>query len=109
MYRRAAVDTLVARATGNEPQGGRGAGLSWVEVHRRRLHRAGQPVAGLSDRVVIHWALSTSDLPLIDGDAFGVSIRRSYEAAMSPINQGFGKRELPDLRPWAEAVVDWIS
>ena len=73
-YRRAAVDSLVSRATGVAPQGPaiELAGLSWVEFHRRHLRRSGQSVAGLSDQEVIHRALSTSDLPLIAGDAFGI-------------------------------------
>jgi hypothetical protein len=111
VYRRAAVDSLVARTTGSEPQGAARelAGLSWVDFHRRHLRRAGQSVAGLSDAEVIHRALSTSDLPLLAGDAFGISIRRTYDAALSPINTVFGTRELPDFRPWQEALVDWTT
>ncbi len=110
-YRRAAVDSLVSRTTGVAPQGPaiELAGLSWVEFHRRHLRRSGQSVAGLSDQEVIHRALSTSDLPLIAGDAFGISLRRTYEAALSPITAVFGTRVLADFRPWTEALVDWTT
>lgn len=110
-YRTAMVDGLVARMTGAEPQGAvrELAGLSWPELHRRHLRQAGQSVSGLSDQEVIVRALSTSDLPIIAGSAVNIAIRRTYDAAVSPVAACFGVRDLPDFRPQVQALVDWST
>ena len=110
-FRRAAVDSIVCRMTGETPQGAvrELAGLSWADFHRRHLRQAGQSVAGLSDTEVITRALTTSDLPLIAGASVNIRIRQTYEAAVSPIGSVFGARDLPDFRPLTEALVDWTT
>jgi hypothetical protein len=110
-YRDALVEGLAARIVGAEPQGmARDAVAgSWAELHRRHLRRSGQSVTGLSDVEVLQRALSTSDMPIIAGAAVNIAIRRTYDAAVSPILGVFGTRELPDFRPQIEALVDWTT
>ena len=110
-YHRAAVDGLVARMTNTEAQGPARElqSLSWPELHRRHLRQAGHSVAGLSDVEVITRALSTSDMPIIAGEATNIMIRRTYDAALSAVGVVFGTRDLPDFRPRTEALVDWTT
>ena len=111
VQRTAMRDSLVARMSGTEAQGPARElqSLSWPELHRRHLRQAGHSVAGLSDQEVIVRALSTSDMPIIAGSAINVRIRQTYDAAISPISQVFGARDLPDFRPQIEALVDWTT
>lgn len=60
--------------------------MSTVDLARDCLQRSGASLTGLSAATVITRALhSTSDFPLILGDAVGRELRRSYEAAPSGI------------------------
>lgn len=110
-YRRAAVDSIVCRMTGDAPQGAARelAGSTWVEFHRQHLRRRGQSVTGLSDNEIVTRALSTSDLPLIAGEAVNINVRRTYEAAQSPSAALAGSRNVPDFRTYTEALVDWTT
>ena len=110
-HRSAMTDALVSRMGGGEPQGASRelAGLSWPDMHRRHLRQAGQSVTGLSDVEVILRALTTSDMPLIAGAATNIVIRRTYDAAISPIAAAFGTRDLPDFRPEQQVLVDWTT
>lgn len=54
-------------------------------------------------------ALSTSDLPLIAGEALNIALRRPYEAALSPSAQLVAPRTVPDFRTWTEALADWTT
>jgi hypothetical protein len=109
-YRRAMVDAIVAHAGGSEPVGVARelAGLSWPDLHRRHLRQSGQSATG-SDAEVIVRALSTSDMPIIAGAAVNVALRRTYDAALSPMTAALGSRTLPDFRPQTEALVDWTT
>ena len=110
-FRNAAVDSLVARMSGQEPQGPARelASLSWPDFHRRVLRNAGQSVTGLSDQEVIIRALSTSDLPLIAGESYNLNMRRVYEASLSPSAMLAGARSVPDFRVHTEALADWTT
>ena len=110
-YRAAAVESMVCRMTGSTPQGAARelAAMPWVEFHRRYLRQAGQSIAGMSDTEIVTRALSTSDLPLVAGEALNLSIRRTYEAAASPSAILAGSRNVPDFRTYTEALVDWTT
>jgi hypothetical protein len=110
-FRRAAVDSLVCRMSGHEPQGPARelASLSWADFHRRVLRASGQSIAGLSDQEVIIRALSTSDLPLIAGESYNLNMRRVYEASASPSAMLAGARSVPDFRIHTEALADWTT
>jgi hypothetical protein len=110
-FRRAAVDSLVCRMSGREPQGQARelASLSWPNFHRRVLRASGQSIAGLSDQEVIIRALSTSDLPLIAGEAYNLNMRRVYEASASPSAMLAGARSVPDFRLHTEVASDWTT
>ena len=110
-FRRAAVNSLVSRMSGQEPQGPARqlASLSWPDFHRRVLRASGQSIAGLSDLEVIVRALSTSDLPLIAGEAYNINMRRVYEASASPSAMLAGARTVPDFRTRTEALADWTT
>ena len=48
-------------------------------------------------------------MPIIAGAAVNVAIRRTYDAAISPIAAVFGTRDLPDFRPQQVALLDWTT
>jgi hypothetical protein len=110
-YRDAVVEGLAARIMGTEPQGMAREAVagSWADFHRGYLRRVGQSVTGLSDTEVVTRALTTSDMPITAGATVNVVVRRTYDAAVSPIAQVFGTPELPDFRPQMEALVDWTT
>lgn len=111
VHRSAVRDCIVARMAGTEAQGPARElqSLSWPELHRRHLRQAGQSISGLSDVEVVTRALSTSDLPIVAGQAVNLRIRQTYDAAVSPIAALFGARDLPDFRAQTEAIVDWTT
>lgn len=62
------------------------AGMTTVDIARDCLQRSGISATGMSVGTIITRALhSTSDYPLILGDAVGRELRRSYQAAPSGI------------------------
>lgn len=111
VYRRAAVDSIVARIAGEDAKGPARElqAAEWDDFHRQHLRRAGVSVTGLSRSEIIFRAMSTSDMPLIAGEAFNQSMRRTYAAAASPITALMGSRTVPDFRPWRDVLVDWTT
>jgi hypothetical protein len=110
-FRRAAVDSLVCRMSGQEPTGPSRelASLSWPDFHRHVLRNAGQSIAGLSDQEVIIRALSTSDLPLIAGESYNLNMRRVYETSASRSAMLAGARSVADFRRHTEVLNDWTT
>ncbi|WP_273281112.1 HK97 family phage prohead protease [Pseudooceanicola atlanticus] len=107
--RRAMTEAITGHLTGERPTEGAArdlAGFDWQEMQAEYLRRSGHRITGFESMTR---ALGTSDLPLIAGDAVGISVRRSYEAAASPIVATMGSRTLPDFRPVTEAMVDWTT
>lgn len=110
IFREAARDSLVCRWTGQEPQGpARELGSSDPEFFRRVLRHSGQSVAGLSDQEVTTRALSTSDYPLIAGQAFQIVTMRSFTSSVSPSAILAGTRNVPDFRTYTEGLLDWTT
>lgn len=70
------------------PEARQYANTSTVDIARDCLRRSGIAVGGMSASTVITRALhSTSDFPLITGDAVGRELRRAYMAAPSGVRQ----------------------
>lgn len=111
VYRRAAVASIVGRIVGEEAKGPARElqAAEWDDFHKQHLRRAGVSTTGLSRSEIIVRALTTSDMPLIAGEAFNQSVRRTYEAAASPITALLGSRAVPDFRPWRDVLVDWTT
>lgn len=111
VYRRAAVDSLIARMGGEAPEGAARemAVLGWGEWHRQHLRRAGQSVSGLSESEVIYRALTTSDMPIIAAEAVKITLRRQFEAQQSPLLALFAPRTIEKFQPHTEALTDWTS
>lgn len=64
------------------------AAMSTIDLARDCLRRSGMSTTGLSADTVITRALhTTSDFPLILGDAVGRELRRAYQAAPSGVRQ----------------------
>lgn len=75
------------------------AAMSTVDLARDCLRRAGATVTGLAADTVITRALhTTSDFPLILGDATGRELRRAYEAAPSGVMQVARQSTARDFR-----------
>lgn len=110
VFRGAATAALVAFITGEEAkdQAAQLASNGWIGFHREILRNAGQPTTG-DDAEIIARALSTSDLPLIAAPALNQSLRRTYEALLSPVGALFGARTIRDFNPHTEALVDWTT
>ena len=62
-------------------------GLSMPEIARDCLRTRGVATGGLSSAAVIERALSTSDFPLILGDAVGRTLRDGYRTATAAVRQ----------------------
>lgn len=110
-FRRAMTGAIVARMTGEEPQGAARqlAGLEWDEMHRSYARSMGIQTTGLSRVDLFTRLLATSDMPQIAGEAVNMNVRREYEAAASPITALFGSRSLQDFRPQNDVIVDWTT
>jgi len=110
VFRTAATDALVAFITGQpaKDQAAQLASNGWIGFHREILRNAGLATTG-DDAEVIARALSTSDLPLIAAPALNQSLRRTYEALLSPAGVLFGPRTIRDFNPQTEALVDWTT
>ncbi|MFN4183520.1 MAG: HK97 family phage prohead protease [Hyphomonas sp.] len=91
-YRRAMTGAIVARMTGQEPQGASRqlAALEWDEMHRTYARSIGMQTTGLSRADLFTRLLATSDMPQIAGEAVNMNVRREYEAAASPITALLG-------------------
>jgi HK97 family phage prohead protease len=75
------------------------AGMSTIDLARDCLRRSGAVMTGLSADAVITRALhSTSDFPLILGDAVGRELRRAYQAAPSGVRQVARQTSARDFR-----------
>lgn len=110
VFRTAATAALVAFITGQEAkdQAAQLTSNGWIGFHREILRNAGQPTTG-DDAEIIGRAMSTSDLPLISAPALNQSLRRTYEALLSPIGVLFGARTIRDFNPQTEVLVDWTK
>lgn len=76
------------------------AGDSLVDIARDVLRRSGQPITGLSAGEIATRALhSTSDFPLILGDAVGRTLRQAYSAAPSGLKRVGRQMNNRDFRP----------
>lgn len=62
-------------------------GLTALEIARDSLRHAGENVIGLSPSRIVERALSTSDFPVIMGDAIGRTLREAYSAAPSGLKK----------------------
>jgi len=84
--RRAMTEAVYARTTPgvtlSEPAR-QYAGLPALEIARECLRQTGANVVGMTPSTMIDRALSTSDFPLIMGDAVGRTLREAYSAAPS--------------------------
>lgn len=110
-YRRAMTGAIVARMTGQEPQGASRqlAALEWDEMHRTYARSIGMQTTGLSRADLFTRLLATSDMPQIAGEAVNMNVRREYEAAASPITALLGSRNLQDFRAQNDVIVDWTT
>ena len=62
-------------------------GLSYADIARDTLRRNGETVSGLGAATLITRALSTSDFPLILGDAVNRSVRGAYDIAPAGVQR----------------------
>lgn len=75
------------------------AAMSTIDLARDCLRRSGASVTGLTADTVITRALhTTSDFPLILGDAVGRELRRAYQAAPSGVMQVARQTTARDFR-----------
>lgn len=75
------------------------AAMSTIDLARDCLRRSGASVTGLTADTVITRALhTTSDFPLILGDAVGRELRRAYQAAPSGVRQVARQTTARDFR-----------
>ena len=75
------------------------AAMSTVDLARDCLRRSGASVTGMTADTVITRALhTTSDFPLILGDAVGRELRRAYQAAPSGVRQVARQTTARDFR-----------
>lgn len=74
--------------------------MTTVDLARDCLRRAGVSTTGAAAETLITRALhSTSDFPLILGDAVGRELRRAYQAAPSGVRQLARQGTIRDFRP----------
>lgn len=99
--RRAVADAVYARTTPGaeitEPAR-QFVGLTALEIARDSLRHAGENTAGLSSSAIVERALSTSDFPIIMGDAIGRTLREAYSAAPSGLKLVARQTTAPDFR-----------
>lgn len=75
------------------------AAMSTIDLARDCLRRSGASVTGMTADTVITRALhTTSDFPLILGDAVGRELRRAYQAAPSGVRQVARQTTARDFR-----------
>ncbi|OYX45243.1 MAG: peptidase U35 [Rhodobacterales bacterium 32-67-9] len=76
------------------------AHMTTLDLARDCLRRAGVSTTGAAADTLITRALhTTSDFPLILGDAVGRELRRAYQAAPSGVRQLAGQGTIRDFRP----------
>ena len=76
------------------------AAMSTIDLARDCLRRSGMSSVGMAADTVITRALhTTSDFPLILGDAVGRELRRAYQSAPSPILQLARPSTVRDFKP----------
>lgn len=73
-------------------------GMTALEVARECLRHAGENVIGLTPSALVERALSTSDFPIIMGDAVGRTLREAYSAAPSGLKLVARQTTAPDFR-----------
>lgn len=99
--RRAVADAVYARCnSGAEvPEPARQfVGMTALEIARDSLRHVGETVIGASPSAIVERALSTSDFPLIMGDAIGRTLREAYSAAPSGLKLVGRQTTAPDFR-----------
>ena len=108
---RAAIDAFDAINRGQAPTGAASAVFAEGEAAfaRRLLRNAGQNIAGLSDALVLRNAAATADYAIIAGGTFNLSMRREYEAALSPIAALFGETTVESFNKETSGLVDWTT
>ncbi|AMM83989.1 hypothetical protein [Martelella sp. AD-3] len=108
---RAAIDAFDAINRGQAPTGAASAVFAEGEAAfaRRILRNAGQNIAGLSDAMVLRNAAATADYAIIAGGTFNLSMRREYEAALSPIATLFGETTVETFNKETSGLVDWTT
>lgn len=107
--RRAAIEAFDAINRGVAPTGVASAVFAQGEAAfaRRLLRNAGQSVSGMSDTLVMRNAAATSDYAIIAGGTFNLSMRREYEATISPIASLFGETTVETFNKETSGLVDW--
>jgi phage head maturation protease len=82
-------------------------GLTFPELARECLNRAGVNVFGASSVSLVERALhTTTDFPLILGDTLNKTLRASYDAAASPMRQLARQTTAPDFRAKHRLMLD---
>lgn len=99
--RRAMSEAVYARTTAgvqiSEPAR-QFVGLTSLDLARECLRSAGENVLGMSPSTIVERALSTSDFPIIMGDAVGRTLREAYSAAPSGLKLVARQTTAPDFR-----------
>lgn len=111
VLRRAAIDAFDAMNRGQAPTGAASAVFADGEAAfaRRLLRTSGQAISGLSDAMVLRNAAATSDYAIIAGGTFNLSMRREYEATVSPIASLFGQTTVETFNKETSGLVDWTT
>lgn len=111
VYRRAAAGALQSFITGTAAEGPATqlTALGWEGFHRDICRRNGFTTTGMDTAEIIARALTTSDMPMIAAPALNQSMRRTYEALLSPAGQLFAPRTIRDFNPHKEVLIDWTT